>query len=128
MVRPIDPSNPTSGDGNEKYGPPQKRGPGEFDKILEKEKAERARAELKEFIDKGPKSTPINYSDTGPKSGDKQSGFGGAGGASSGDFGSGVQKMNKDIKRNYKAGGKVSSASKRADGCCIKGKTKGKIV
>lgn len=27
-----------------------------------------------------------------------------------------------------KAGGKVSSASRRADGCCIKGKTKGKIL
>ncbi len=25
-------------------------------------------------------------------------------------------------------GGKVSSASKRADGCCIKGKTKGRMV
>ena len=28
----------------------------------------------------------------------------------------------------YKAGGKVSSASKRADGCAIKGKTKGRMV
>jgi hypothetical protein len=27
-----------------------------------------------------------------------------------------------------KAGGKVSSASKRADGCAIRGKTKGRIV
>jgi hypothetical protein len=27
-----------------------------------------------------------------------------------------------------KAGGKVSSASKRADGCAIRGKTRGKIV
>ena len=27
-----------------------------------------------------------------------------------------------------KAGGKVSSASKRADGCAVRGKTKGKIV
>jgi hypothetical protein len=27
-----------------------------------------------------------------------------------------------------KKGGKVSSASKRADGCCIKGKTKGRTV
>jgi hypothetical protein len=27
-----------------------------------------------------------------------------------------------------KKGGKVSSASKRADGCCVKGKTKGKMV
>lgn len=26
-----------------------------------------------------------------------------------------------------KKGGKVSSASKRADGCCVKGKTKGKM-
>jgi hypothetical protein len=25
-------------------------------------------------------------------------------------------------------GGKVSSASKRADGCCVKGKTKGRMV
>ena len=27
-----------------------------------------------------------------------------------------------------KSGGKVSSASARADGCCVKGKTKGKMV
>ena len=29
---------------------------------------------------------------------------------------------------DYKKGGKVSSASSRADGCCIKGKTKGRMV
>ena len=29
---------------------------------------------------------------------------------------------------DYKKGGKVSSASKRADGCCVKGKTKGRMV
>ena len=51
---------------------------------------------------------------------------GGSGGG--GDFGSGIQKMNKDIKRNYKSGGTVSSASKRADGCAVKGKTKGKVL
>ena len=28
----------------------------------------------------------------------------------------------------YKKGGSVSSASKRADGCCTKGKTKGRII
>jgi len=28
----------------------------------------------------------------------------------------------------YAKGGKVSSASKRADGCCVKGKTKGRMV
>jgi hypothetical protein len=30
--------------------------------------------------------------------------------------------------RAMKKGGKINSASKRADGCCIKGKTKGKMV
>ena len=31
-------------------------------------------------------------------------------------------------KKKYKKGGSVSSASKRADGCATKGKTKGRIV
>jgi len=31
-------------------------------------------------------------------------------------------------EKSYKRGGKVKSASSRADGCCIKGKTKGRIV
>jgi hypothetical protein len=30
--------------------------------------------------------------------------------------------------KKYKQGGKVGSASKRADGCCVKGKTKGRMV
>jgi hypothetical protein len=32
----------------------------------------------------------------------------------------------KDV--NYKKGGKVKSASARADGCCVKGKTKGRML
>jgi hypothetical protein len=36
-------------------------------------------------------------------------------------------KARKDVK-GYAKGGKVSSASSRADGCCIKGKTRGKMV
>ena len=47
---------------------------------------------------------------------------GGAGG------GGAMPKSNRDITKNYKAGGKVSSASKRADGCAVRGKTKGRIV
>ena len=43
---------------------------------------------------------------------------GGAGGGIPSD------KMDKMKKMNYKSGGKVSSASKRADGCCIRGKTR----
>jgi hypothetical protein len=50
----------------------------------------------------------------------------GRGGSGSGSMGTG--KMNRDISKNYKKGGKVSSASKRADGCCVKGKTKGRMV
>ena len=39
-------------------------------------------------------------------------------------------KARKDIKTamGMKKGGTVSSASKRADGCCVKGKTKGRMV
>lgn len=33
-------------------------------------------------------------------------------------------KMDKMKKMNYKAGGKIKSASARADGCCIRGKTR----
>jgi len=33
-----------------------------------------------------------------------------------------------DEPKKMAAGGKVGSASKRADGCCVKGKTKGKMV
>ena len=40
--------------------------------------------------------------------------------------GSGSESKSKPL--NYKKGGMVSSASKRADGCAIKGKTKGRMV
>jgi hypothetical protein len=41
-----------------------------------------------------------------------------------------ARKVKEKIKRvlPFKKGGSVSSASKRADGCAIKGKTKGRIV
>jgi hypothetical protein len=45
---------------------------------------------------------------------------GGGGGA--------MPKSNRDITKNMKSGGKVSSASKRADGCAMRGKTKGRMV
>ena len=34
----------------------------------------------------------------------------------------------RNATKGMKKGGKVSSASKRGDGCCIKGKTKGRMV
>jgi hypothetical protein len=63
-----------------------------------------------------PKYTGKAYSDTGPRTGPTSGGFGGGGG--------GIPKINRDITKNMKKGGKVSSASKRADGCCIRGKTR----
>ena len=41
--------------------------------------------------------------------------------------GRGVFKRGGDVKK-YASGGSVSSASKRADGCAVKGKTKGRFV
>jgi hypothetical protein len=38
------------------------------------------------------------------------------------------KKIVNTVKKAFKSGGKVSSASKRADGCAVKGKTKGRMV
>jgi hypothetical protein len=89
MVRPVDPSNPTGGDGNEKYNPNPKRGPGVFDEALEKAKADRAK------------------------------------GGGSGSGGSMTDPMERKAKPYNRAkGGIIKSASKRADGCAIRGKTR----
>jgi len=88
-------------------------------------------AENEEFKDKRtPKSDLIRQAELDkmkeilnmPKGGPK----GPSGGGGSGGMGTG--KMNRDITKNYKAGGKVKSASARADGCAQRGKTKGRMV
>jgi hypothetical protein len=128
----VQPSNPTGGDGNEKYDPNQKRGPGKFDDLLEKSKAER----LKDMADKVkiaplPEGTPnidkaISKMDElraqmearkAARAAAKESGGGGGGGA-------GIPKVGPKRPTDMKKGGKVSSASKRADGCAIRGKTR----
>jgi len=38
------------------------------------------------------------------------------------------EKRKKQTGASMKKGGKVSSASSRADGCAVKGKTKGRII
>jgi hypothetical protein len=48
-------------------------------------------------------------------------------GPSGGGGGGGMPKMNRDITKNMRTGGKVT-ASSRADGCAVKGKTKGRFV
>jgi hypothetical protein len=37
-------------------------------------------------------------------------------------------KVKRYADEGYKSGGSVSSASKRADGCAVRGKTRGKMV
>ena len=90
-IEPIDPSKKTGGEGNEKYNPPQKRGPGFFDEVLERAKSDR-----------------------------KPSGGGGGG--------AGIPKVGPRRPTDMKKGGAVSSASKRADGCAVKGRTKGRVM
>jgi len=119
-INPIDRINPTTGEGKEKYNPDLKRGPGEFDKVLEKAKAEQARAEISKMAEeqraKAEAERPRTYTERLQDMGRLPKG----GGA--------MPKSNRDITKNYKSGGKVSSASKRADGCAQRGKTKGKMI
>jgi len=123
-IEPVDPSKKVSGEGKEKYEPDLKRGPGKFDEVLEKAKVERAKAEIHEIAEKQRAKTeaerPRTYTERLQDMGrlPKPSGGGGGGG------GGAMPKLNRDITKNMKKGGKISSASKRADGCAIRGKTR----
>lgn len=128
MVKPVDPSQGAF-DFGENPEKPEKRkvGPSQFDEELAKQKEDRQEkaksraAENEEYKDKRqPKSDLIRQAEiermkeilNKPKVG------GGGGG------GMGTGKMNRDISKNYKSGGKVKSASSRADGIAIRGKTR----
>ena len=122
-IEPVDPSNPSGGDGKEKYTPEEKRGPGKFDEALETAKSDRAKAEVSKMAEetraKAEAERPRTYTERLQDMGRLPKGGGGGGGAA-GDT--------KFLKPKYKAGGKVKSASSRADGCAIRGKTKGRMV
>ena len=90
---------------HEKHNPPDKDRKGKA-------------AENEEFKDKRAKSSPLITKaeiERMKEILDKPKG-GGGGGA--------MPKSNRDITKNMKSGGKVSSASKRADGCAIRGRTR----
>jgi hypothetical protein len=90
---------------HEKHNPPDKDRKGKA-------------AENEEFKDKRAKSSPLIAKaeiERIKEILDKPKG-GGGGGA--------MPKSNRDITKNMKSGGKVSSASKRADGCAIRGRTR----
>jgi len=101
--RPVDPGYREI---HEKYNPPEKDPKGKA-------------AENKEFEDKRQQRSKLiqqTEMDKIKEILDKSKSGGGGGG--------GIPKSNRDLTKNYKAGGKVSSASKRADGCAVRGKTK----
>ena len=122
-IEPVDPSKKTGGDGSEKYTPKEKRGPSEYDKTAErvKQENEKAKAEASRMAEehraKVKAESPRTYTERLQDMGrlPKPSGGGGAGGDLSG---------MKGLDKPFKAGGKVKSASKRADGCAIRGKTR----
>ena len=97
----------------------EKRQNDERDKAIDKAKARKA--ENEEFKDKRVKASPLTVQAELAKMKEilsKPKGGGGGGGIPS-------DKMDKMKKMNYKSGGTVkSSASKRADGCAIRGKTR----
>lgn len=119
-IEPIDPSKKVGGDGNEKYNPQKEKfGPSEYDKAAEKVKQEneKAKAEAHKMAEeqraKAKAESPRTYAERLQDMGRLTTGGGGA-----------MPKSNRDITKNYKTGGKVSSASKRADGCAIRGRTR----
>ena len=133
-IEPVDPTKKTGKNGSEKYTPPKEKFvPSEYDKAAEKVKQEsdKAKADVRKIAEEHkakveaerPRTYAERLKDMGllpkPSVGSGKSGGGGAGG----DF-SGMKGLDKPFKN----GGKVSSASKRADGCAIKGKTKGRMV
>jgi hypothetical protein len=124
MVKPVDPSNPASGDGSEKYTPPQKRGPSEFDKTMEKVKSDNARAEAHKMAEehraKIEAERPRTYTERLQDMGRLPNPSGGGGG-------SGIPKVGPKKPTDMKKGGKIT-ASSRADGCAQRGKTKGRMV
>lgn len=76
----------------------------EANRVLREMKRDQAIDKAREFVKEG------------------KSAFGPSGG-SSGSMG--ISKLSsRDITKNFKKGGKVSSASSRADGCAIRGKTR----
>ena len=93
-IEPVNPSKKTGGDGQEKYPAKPKHGPGKFDADLEKAKIAQ---KARDDVSK----------------------------TISGTFGGITDLMERKAKPYNKAkGGVIKSASKRADGIAIRGRTK----
>jgi hypothetical protein len=110
MVKPVEPVSPAPKVGEGKsFIERMERGMKNSDPETKRQFAEK----LEKYVNEG---KALNEARNEHK---KVPGLTRAGGGASGDF-SGMKGLDKP----FKAGGKVSSASKRADGCCIRGKTR----
>jgi hypothetical protein len=149
-IEPIDPSKKPDGDGQEKYPAKPKHGPGKFDEFLEKAKTDRLteKEQIRKMGDALDKAgVPLPRPDTFPKTtaafeamaksdAERAERRAARGAASSldefnaktskggGGGGAGIPKVGPRRPTDMKKGGAVSSASKRADGCAIRGKTR----
>jgi hypothetical protein len=120
-IEPIDPSKKVGDGKSDKYTPPKEKfGPSEYDKAAEKVKQnnEKARAEAHKMAveqrEKVKAESPRTYTERLQDMGRLPSGSGSTG----------IPKTNRDLMKNNKAGGVIKSASNRADGCAIRGKTR----
>jgi hypothetical protein len=118
MVKPVQPSSPSASTGEGKSFLERMQRGMSNDPTANPEKAKMFAEKLEKYVNEG-KALNEARNEYKKVPGLSRAGGGGAGG----DF-SGMKGLDKP----FKAGGKVSSASKRADGCCIKGKTKGRMV
>ena len=121
-IEPIDPSKKVGDGKSDKYNPPKEKfGPSEYDKKAEKVKQENEKAKADahkmaaEQRAKVEAERPRTYAERLQDMGRLTKPTSGGGG----DF-TGMKGLDKP----FKAGGKVSSASKRADGIAIRGRTR----
>ena len=125
-IEPIDPSKKVGDGKSDKYNPPKEKfGPSEYDKKAEKvkqdnekAKSEAARAEVSRIA----KEQKAN--DEATRSRTYTERLQDMGRLPSGSGSTGIPKTNRDLMKNNKAGGVIKSASKRADGIAIRGRTR----
>ncbi len=122
MTKPVDPVDPSPKVGEGKsFIERMQRGMKNDDPEIRKQFAEK----LEKYVNEG-KVLNEQRNEYKKEGGNRPVPTGGGAGPALGDI---EKMMGSRIKKpTYKAGGKVSSASKRGDGCAQRGKTKGKMV
>ena len=116
MTKPVEPVNPPPKVGEGKsFIERMERGMKNDDPETKKQFAEK----LEKYVNEGKVLKEARNEHKKVPGLSRAGGGGGGGAAGGGDF-SGMKGLDKP----FKAGGKVKSASSRADGCCVRGKTR----